>query len=1595
MIVSNRIIKILLFLIGIGFPLHNTAGGEFSSPPVLRPAIRLFYLDRNMDISTAEPIPQTYIVEPRKNRYLCAEIPANEILFFFPSADKTGGAYVNLVLEEQGAAWMGASPSGKTRGADAFLRLHGDPKIVCRLFSGDGQGPVRAGIAGHLRGEYVWEEYEEALKDWAFDAAFKGAKRPPHPPVAAPSSLPDRLWFLSEWIYAAGMAGDHKREELSAFLERAAMWEVMRIRPLNPWAFSIRDISDSAGDECGGLEIEDENGNEYCRSAGDFQIKVEGPAILQVRLRPKVKLDPTPALQEFMLNVTRNGAPVFFDPVPIYPDREPYPEDRWVFESDPVLSPHGDWLGRPNSLRFLVPEGVYSYKFSLSGQELWCSLKLAKHRRHMEDALAGEEDFNGSTNDAKGLFGIFLRAEELYRLGLCKGAIALYRNLMTMEGMTPLLIKGFKFRADTCSPGGELLTPGELSEAFALLGKDVPVEKMRWEDRRGQEFRLDQIREAFSKYEHSYPGLNLEPLIRKGEASSAQIHASSQLWHLDSVWTEVEPPDDFLSEQILVFQDRMRYPDKPALPGGISLVRITERPRWSSSKLLEGVPRAITFVASGGRAPFITKLKISGADVTMMDRAPVQVQRVLVDKDVEVKKKGDAGRDVWMQMGLLEDNEVADAKLVRVWEIGDDRPLIFEPPYEGYKGYAMLQVFPPGDSEGGGNISFTVTLDRREQRRLFYSQRAKTKYPITDRENMFVGEPVSFPIFAREINNSIRVDSHGLGGEPWYARLLLRVPRASELDEISKLRGGATDLADGREVEKLVEDVRNASVRLAENASGSAKETAEILLERSHKLCRLGSTGLAREDLLKAGGQPERNEAITEKLLALRALLDAGDCSTRFPEDEKMLHSLSAGLFTSNVEYGEARELSLRFLERLGADDTEGALALCSQLVLRDDAHYGCLPWWTRTAARMIVENAPAPEPFLPMVVAAAAFGKKTEWTGIAKQLKILLDQTNWEPLTAVEVMEGKETCDFEGSEASSEPPGNYSEILRALMAKPGEMTDPWVLFRKSTMAISLPIQEPMTLFAEAECRLLTSVISRTEGACSFALYIDGEEKDRFSVRDGERLRKPYPLSTIGNHLIELHHLGEEIWQTPVALAHFATDKPIEGILAEKSEGVYRLPRVGRATFFRATDEIPVTFNFLGPTILRIDSSAEEGAAESHVSIKDTNNNEAYLPIKALPGRKEIYMPRKEKYTVEIRPADRDSILIRLFYREWSKKTVTLKPVYGASDEKAGQFPIETGAVSPIEDVIFSTEKPKWGAVGIMAGYRRDLREESKTIDPIDSYFLVRGGYRHRIDGADLWLGIHEEARLRMSGYQSSVLDAGLYWITPGPELRFDLRDTVGIQRVQTGMAAGNMLFGSLARRFQAAPDLSLTPEVGGYWKWQGISSWPRDKIPSYADKSVYTNYGDDHPYALAADLTTVYRPFINADFFGAAGLQMNSDFISVDHATVKAGTRMAFERFLCGFSYGLQPRLADEHRRDFYLRHRLHAMARYSWWPVSMLRVAPLGSYDFYPHRVDHAFLLGILFEISPERGLRDSLPGTEPFGWQIDQQRRWVRQW
>jgi hypothetical protein len=261
-------------------------------------------------------------------------------------------------------------------------------------------------------------------------------------------------------------------------------------------------------------------------------------------------------------------------------------------------------------------------------------------------------------------------------------------------------------------------------------------------------------------------------------------------------------------------------------------------------------------------------------------------------------------------------------------------------------------------------------------------------------------------------------------------------------------------------------------------------------------------------------------------------------------------------------------------------------------------------------------------------------------------------------------------------------------------------------------------------------------------------------------------------------------------------------------------------------------------------------------------------------------------------------------------------------------------------------------------------------------------------GWRRAL-GGNAWL----RTQASLLGRERSGIAGGAEVLLAGVIPKAEVRGSIGTQwmaeRFAGDAAWSARATGLVDRPIALAPLWRLIPRFVVAYRYQSLTEAEVDAVDEGVHPEVYTEYVEQHPWALSPEMIVRWRPFQNARVSASAGVTTNGDFQDLDHADLSvqwAAVLPSSVHIVPEYDIGYQSsfRFADEHRGAFFVRHRLSAGLGASFWVSDLGRLMIGGREVVYmsrPWPTRNAFEVWFGFEFGLGRGVTDYSPLEQRF--------------
>jgi hypothetical protein len=819
-----------------------------------------------------------------------------------------------------------------------------------------------------------------------------------------------------------------------------------------------------------------------------------------------------------------------------------------------------------------------------------------------------------------------------------------------------------------------------------------------------------------------------------------------------------------------------------------------------------------------------------------------------------------------------------------------------------------------------------------------------------------------------------------------------------------------------------VETLLTLSRRLSDTPGAS-----ELLLARAELLLALAEEPLAREDLTRVLGGPE-GDLTPEQLRHLLTLLERLE-EAESPERVRFSQAITQPMllapgFGALVDAGNpevhalaalARESGApRALERLSDKKSPAERYLRARLLAeagqQEQAARELVRLYQRTGQPQLGLEALAFLERSRAVPQAWAEGGALLGSVLAEQLGTWVELplvrrmraetgrwTRWERLLDAEEKAGTLDAVREGA------PLEKAEVVRkALLAPPWPLDEARLLSAGGASVLDLVTEGPRRLGVQGLCRPLSAGPKPPARPCAFALRVDGLTVAEARAAPGEAVELTAPLRTAGRHQVEVVLDRTEV---PVlGLVRFVT-------VPEGGGTARPLPAHQPLSMLRGRPGHPVVMTVRGPTALRVSARAlapQEGRyllVRSTPLAEGTGAEDEEAPVRlglpaepdttlqrqAIPVGQEreavLLLPERGAYRVRLEPTEGEA-LVRVQLAVAEPPAATLSREWPQAP--TGPEPLPWPALPPPLSLLPETEPSamparELGMLSLGLTVRREDVDEGEIERPLRTGLEARVGLRRELVPRRAWLRLEPQMRLPLDSTPVLGTRAALRLTGLPLELRASLRGALFAQRVEEvlGWSARGWL--SVDRRVQLTPDLALIPGLGLALESQrGREGVEADLF----DRDVFWRYGERHPRRLTPELSLRWQPLLDHVGTLSAWATSNADLRTVDHVSARArwsallGGPWPYTR--ASLSYELSHRPEDAHRPRAYLRHGLRGQLDWSLWTSAQGRLLVFAEDHFLlstPFGPQNVFSLGLRWDWTGGRGLRDVLPDEEEF--------------
>ncbi len=1042
----------------------------------------------------------------------------------------------------------------------------------------------------------------------------------------------------------------------------------------------------------------------------------------------------------------------------------------------------------------------------------------------------------------------------------------------------------------------------------------------------------------------------------------------------------------------------------PLRPG--STVRVRPTGAAETPTLL----RAYVLPSATTRGPVV--LRVGTLSLPLLPLNVVEpVEVALPPGDHLVRLEGDAGTRAFMSLAPVGEEAMPEevGYVHTQWPVkAGGQPVRFRIPEPHLT--SPVRVMLRVTKAPKGPVAVWMRTDMGPPRRMVLeSTRAGTRHFSLDGDVNSAPSPVSvvlpLPAFTREV---------------WFE------PESADVQLVAALsvrrplepegQRAAPPVLGGQPVEKLL----TLSRRLSDTP-----ESSELLLARAELLLALAEEPLAREDLARVLGGPEGRltpEQLRHVLSLMDALEEAEDPRrVRFagPVTQPML--LAPG-FAALADAGNSEVHALaslarqsgaaKALERLGGGSTPAERYLRARLLAesgqQEQAARELVRLYQRTgqpqlgleALAMLERSRTTPRTWAEGgaqlgSVLATQLGAWAELPLVRRMRAETGRWTRWERLLDAEEKAGSLEAMQEG-----QPPEVPELVRKALVAPPWPLEQARLLSSGGASVLDLVTEGPRRLGMQGLCRPMQAG-PKLAKPCTFVLRVDGLTVAEAQAAAGETVELTAPLKTGGRHQLEVVLNRTEM---PVlGLVRFVT-------VPEGENKARPLPTHQPLSMLRGRPGHPVVMTVRGPTALRVSARALEPREGRYLLVRSTPLTEGtggsedepmrlILPVEldaSLQGQKlpmgqereaVLLLPERGAYRVQLEPTEGEA-LVRV------QLAVAEPPTASQSREwpqaPAGPESLPWPALPPPLSLLPETEPAAepahgLGMLSMELTIRREDVGEGEISRPLRTGLEARVGLRRELVPRRVWLRLEPQARFPMDTTPVLGTHAALHLVGLPLDLRATLRGSLFAQQVEDTLGWSARGWLSVDRRVRLTSDLSLIPGLRFALESQQVG----EKVDSERfDRGVYWRYGEQHPRRLTPEVALRWQPLMDHVGTLSAWATSNADMRTADHVSAKArwsallGGPLPYTR--ASLSYELSQRFEDAHRSTAYLRHGLRGQLDWSLWTSRQGRLQLFAEDQLLlsePFGPQNMFSLGLRWDWTGGRGLRDVLPDEEEF--------------
>ena len=232
------------------------------------------------------------------------------------------------------------------------------------------------------------------------------------------------------------------------------------------------------------------------------------------------------------------------------------------------------------------------------------------------------------------------------------------------------------------------------------------------------------------------------------------------------------------------------------------------------------------------------------------------------------------------------------------------------------------------------------------------------------------------------------------------------------------------------------------------------------------------------------------------------------------------------------------------------------------------------------------------------------------------------------------------------------------------------------------------------------------------------------------------------------------------------------------------------------------------------------------------------------------------------------------------------------------------------------------TLPPRWGAVSARASVSDRASLDAEELGAHVLFVELAGSHHLRAGRAESWFSGGPLVRLSPEGRPVVGLELSTEHRLRPAELRLRGRLRGLVQATPDGAVGALELRARVDRPTRLAPGLTLVPHLAGrgFIQPRRALDWKAGE----ADVEIASRYRAAHPFGLGVGLGLLWRPWVNGEWYLAAGLVTNPEVISVDNAGARLELRLYPRPVGIALGFDLSRRFRDEWRPEPWWRAEL-----------------------------------------------------------------------